>query len=200
MLTISVSRRCICICMKSTKEKVCLSRHRHVPNGWLPILLPVRSSWTMAMQPPWNTGLGVTHCSWHLLFTWNSTISRVTRSSSVSWIRNIKLLTIICLIKKTIFSIVTTVTLRWRRRMARKCSGGVAMAGYSEGSLSFYVNFLPRANTVRSIRTCSKSYAAGLLLCRIRTASGMRVCLTRLLIRRPKRVAAVSSCMRWLMG
>ena len=84
--------------------------------------------------------------------------------------------------------------------MARKCSGGVAMAGYSEGSLSFYVNFLPRANTVRSIRTCSKSYAAGLLLCRIRTASGMRVCLTRLLIRRPKRVAAVSSCMRWLMG
>ena len=29
----SVSRRCICICMKSTKEKVCLSRHRHVPNG-----------------------------------------------------------------------------------------------------------------------------------------------------------------------
>ena len=31
--TISVSRRCICICMKSTKEKVCLSRHRHVPNG-----------------------------------------------------------------------------------------------------------------------------------------------------------------------
>ena len=33
MLTISVSRRCICICMKSTKEKVCLSRHRHVPNG-----------------------------------------------------------------------------------------------------------------------------------------------------------------------
>lgn len=42
------------------------------------------------------------------------------------------------------------------------------MAGYSEGSLSFYVNFLPRANTVRSIRTCSKSYAAGLLLCRIK--------------------------------
>ncbi len=66
---ICVSQMYLYMYEKVQKKKVCLSRHRHVPNGDCQSSLPVRSSWTMAMQPPWNTGLGVTHCSWHLLFT-----------------------------------------------------------------------------------------------------------------------------------